>query len=367
MFDMVSLIREKIFRQPKIKVTAGEELSEKQTTKLGYFLLYCMFWAILMSAQWTLSIFEEIPSRPQVVPSCIENLLSPLKEWSDNYSFYENEDNYIYPGYNNCDLTSENPVYDFSVAYNKLKPIVKQIDSYGERINTLENEKTKLLDERSLTQSEYNTALTEKLVWENQKVYNTNITKKELTEIRTTIDKKDSEIIILKKSIDTIRQSYLADATALKAALEQAEKDYTHSYLIYRLIVGILSLIFAIVVFAILYRYYVRYKTQNHPNAIIFSVATFAYGLVLLEIVCLFLWDIIPHKIWELLLSFFAAFTPLLYLVQFLWPILIIAVFGFLVFRIQKRLYSPENILKRFITDKKCPNCGNGVDLTKDR
>jgi hypothetical protein len=43
MFDMVSLIREKIFRQPKIKVTAGEELSEKQTTKLGYFLLYCMF------------------------------------------------------------------------------------------------------------------------------------------------------------------------------------------------------------------------------------------------------------------------------------------------------------------------------------
>lgn len=45
MMDITQLIREKIFRRPKLNTinSAGEELSEKQTTKLGYFLLYCMF------------------------------------------------------------------------------------------------------------------------------------------------------------------------------------------------------------------------------------------------------------------------------------------------------------------------------------
>jgi rRNA maturation protein Nop10 len=79
----------------------------------------------------------------------------------------------------------------------------------------------------------------------------------------------------------------------------------------------------------------------------------------------MFLWEIIPHRFLEWLLGIISLFTPLLFLVQFLWPVIIVAVFGFLVYRIQKRLYSPQNIIKRFVTDKKCPNCGNAVDMTK--
>jgi predicted amidophosphoribosyltransferase len=55
----------------------------------------------------------------------------------------------------------------------------------------------------------------------------------------------------------------------------------------------------------------------------------------------------------------------LVYLVQFLWPLFIVAIFWFLVYRIQKRLYSPSNILKRFLSDKGCPSCWNSVDFTK--
>ncbi|MBX9808802.1 zinc ribbon domain-containing protein, partial [Candidatus Gracilibacteria bacterium] len=119
------------------------------------------------------------------------------------------------------------------------------------------------------------------------------------------------------------------------------------------------------ITFWLLYRFYVRYKLQNSPHTIIFSVATFAYGLILLQLLLFFLWDIIPHTILEYLLGWISIFTPLLFLVQFLWPVIVIGVFGFLVYRIQKRLYSPENILKRFVTDKSCPHCGNAVDMTK--
>ncbi len=151
----------------------------------------------------------------------------------------------------------------------------------------------------------------------------------------------------------------------LKGKRDMADALYRSAYLKYRLIIAVLSFIFGLLVFGILYRFYVRQKLLNSPQTIIFSVATFAYGLVVIQIALLFLWDIIPHKFLELLLGWISIFTPLLFLVQFLWPVLIIAIFGFLVYRIQKRLYSPENILKRFVTDKKCPNCGNSVDMAK--
>jgi predicted RNA-binding Zn-ribbon protein involved in translation (DUF1610 family) len=67
----------------------------------------------------------------------------------------------------------------------------------------------------------------------------------------------------------------------------------------------------------------------------------------------------------EIIGNIFEIFTPLVYLVLFVWPAIIIGLFGYAVFKIQKRLYSPENILKRFITDKKCPSCDNAVDFTK--
>ena len=79
----------------------------------------------------------------------------------------------------------------------------------------------------------------------------------------------------------------------------------------YRLIVAVLSLAFAAIVFAVLYRIYIRQKIANSPHAVIFSVATFAYGLVLLQITGMFLWDIIPHKFFALLMEFLVEKTLL--------------------------------------------------------
>jgi len=154
-------------------------------------------------------------------------------------------------------------------------------------------------------------------------------------------------------------------AGALREKIKQVESDYKNAYLLYKFYVATLSFLFAFVVLIVLYKFYVKYKKQNSPNTIIFSVATFAYGLILLQISGLFIWDIIPHKLLEWIGNILAAFTPLVYLIQFLWPIFIVAIFGYLVYRIQKRLYSPQNVLKRFVSDKKCPGCGNAVDISK--
>ncbi len=123
MFDITSFVREKIFRRPKlVTITPGEELSEKQTTKLGYFLLYCMFGAIIASAQWTLSIIKDIPTAPTGVPSCVVNVLDTFDIKHDSYTNhgYDYYDSYNRDSYN-CPLTAEKPRFDFTEEYTALK------------------------------------------------------------------------------------------------------------------------------------------------------------------------------------------------------------------------------------------------------
>lgn len=73
MIDLIWIIKSKVFRIKEMPI-AWEELSEKQTTKLWYFLLFCMFFAIITSAQWTLSIIKDIPDKPTMIPYCVSDI-----------------------------------------------------------------------------------------------------------------------------------------------------------------------------------------------------------------------------------------------------------------------------------------------------
>lgn len=362
MFDIISFIREKIFRRPKIKTNlAWEDLSEKQTTKLWYFLLFCMFCAIITSAQWTLIIIKWLPNVPIHTPNCISNILNTFDE-KNNDSYYTYWDYYWY---NDCQLVSTNPTFDFTNEYNTLSEDYKRIDTYKQNIQNLTSEKQSLEYNQRNTKNDYNTSLTEKIANENSWIYDRNWIQTNIQDNLYKIKEIDNKISENNKNIITLQYQHRQDIENLKIKFKKANDDYKTSYLLYRLYVAILSLIFSIIVFVVLYKIYVKQKIKNSPNTIIFSVATFAYWLILVQISSMFIWDIIPHKLIELIMKLFSLFTPLIYIVQFLWPLIIIAVFWFMVYKIQKRLYSPKNVLKRFISDKKCPNCWNSVDYTK--
>ena len=369
MLDIVSLVREKIFRRPKlISIIPGEELSEKQTTKLGNFLLFCMFFAILSSAQWTLSIIKNIPTRPTPVPSCVVDVFNTLslenKVSNYTYWYYDNY-GYWYSRYDNCSLVSTNPAFDFTEEYTSLTDAYTQVKALRKDIEWLERTNSDARYNQNEYRDEYQTSLMEKMADENSWVYDRGGIQSRIQDTKSQIQSSQQNIEQSKNSIQSIISSNAWKISALEVKLDAANDAYRTAYLLYKFYIAILSFIFAITVFFTLYKIYVRFKLKNSPHTIIFSVATFAYGIVLLQISGMFIWDILPKKLLVIIQRLLEAFTPLVYLVQFLWPVIIIAIFGFLVYKIQKRLYSPQNVLKRFITDKKCPNCGNSVDFTK--
>ncbi len=368
MFDIISWIRETIFRRPSLtKNTAWEELSEKQTTKMGYFLLVCMFFAIISTAQWTILVIKDIPDKPLQVPNCVTAVLNAFDINNTSYNIYQRySPNYSsYGWYNDCTLISSKPTFDLFREYETLRSPYEQLQSYSNNLSRLQSEKSNSQYRQNNSREDYNTALNEKMAQEWVGIYNGQQIQEDITTSRDQIVSIDTQITLLQKNIENLRAQYAWEVATLKAKQIDAEWAYKKTYLAYEMTIAILSLIFSGSVFIIFYRLYVRRKIENSPHTIIFSVATFAYGLVLLQILFLFLWKIIPHTFLEWLLGWISVFTPLLYLVQFLWPVIIVAIFGYLVYRIQKRLYSSQNVLKRFVMDKKCPSCGNAVDMLK--
>lgn len=351
------------FKKSQKTSVAWEEITEKKTTTLGKFLLFCMFVAILVSAQWTLEIINKIPKEPDTIPNCIKNILYKFEaddKENEKYSY-----NYGEYWRNDCDLSSENPKFNFEKEYWVLSWAYENLNNITEEISNLESKKYRLEKEKWNSREDYNTSLTEKIAWENSWLYDKNKIQEEIKNSKAEVEQIDKKLKDLETEKNKIISENKAKISELKAVYEKAQSDYEHSYLMYKLYISLLSFIFSISVFLVLYKLYVNKKSKNSPYTIIFSVATFAYGLMLLEVTLLFISYITPWTIKQLIYEFFVNFKPIMYLVQFLWPILIVSIFWFLIYKIQKRIYSKENILKRFVSDKKCPNCWNSVDTTK--
>jgi len=246
-----------------------------------------------------------------------------------------------------------------------LKPSLDEVKQAQENVSKKTLEKSQSQYRQDTAQNDYNTSLYEKTAEMGTGIYNSQNLQKDIKDTRAEIDQIQAQIDAENARISKIQDDVAPQVAALIAKYQEASRAYSSAFLFYRLFYAFLSLFYALSVFLVLYRMYVRNKIKNSPATIIFSVATFAYGLIVLQIGFWFLWDILPHKLVRLVVEFLSSFTPLLYLVQFVWPFLIVGFFGFLVFRIQKRLYAPSNVLKRFVSDRKCPNCGNAVDTTK--
>lgn len=355
MKDITWFIREKIFRKSPIKNTssnAWEELSEKKTTKLGYFLLICMFLAIISTTYWSLSIISWIIDYPKYPSYELQNVVSNLNP----------ERNDVYKDYYNYEETFETTDAVLQEKYTKGKEISSQIIKLFEEKESVEYD---IRDKKYLIENlekQYTISLTEKIadVSNNASDLKESIKlhKEELLKLEKQVENYDSKINLLKNENN---QLFLD----LNKEYEKQQKNYKINLLLYKLYNAILSLVFVWILFFVSYHFYVKTKTKNHPYAIIFSVATFAYGLMFLKVILYYLWDLIPHTIVKLIIEFISNFKILIYIIQFIWPILVIWFFGFFVYKIQKRLYSKENILKRIIKEKKCPNCWNDVDITK--
>ncbi len=169
----------------------------------------------MSSAQWSLSIIQGIPNRPEAVPSCVNQMIAVLdvdsqnnspynQYYYDTYSYYDG-----YGAYNDCNLNPVYPTYDLTVSYNSLKSTYDQVVSYRNEISTLESTKSNAQYKQNNAQLDYNTALTEKIAQENTGIYNTQTIQNDIENTRTQIDTSDIRINELKISIASLQSAHI--------------------------------------------------------------------------------------------------------------------------------------------------------------
>lgn len=352
MFDIFWFIREKIFRKKPLQNISAEEISEKKTTKMWYFLLFCMFLAIISTSFWSLNIISDILDRPERPSYELQKIVNILyKEGKNDYiSDYEISDEIKFDDEN------------LQKKFEKVKIVFKNLNQISFERSNLETEIINSKYFLKNLEQDYDLALTEKIANVSDNVAkikeNIDLEKEKIKNLEIEIEKLDEKNFSIKNENSELYEIFFKEN-------ERQLKKYNKDYLIFKLTRAFLLFLFIFTFFFVFNYFYVKHKIKNSPFSIIFSVASFAYSLVLLYLMLVFLWEIIPESLLDLIFKFFENFSIFWYFLQFLWPIFIVWFFWFFVYKIQKRIYSKENILKRIIKDKKCPNCGSDVDITK--
>jgi hypothetical protein len=121
-----------------------------------------MFLAIIISAEWSLNIIQDIPTPPTRIPYCVSNMVntfdSDIEYYRTDYS-------------NDCTLISDIPYFDFTQSYNALLPTFKSLQDRRENLSRIQSQKRDVEYDKEKRQEEYTLALTEKIANESSTAY----------------------------------------------------------------------------------------------------------------------------------------------------------------------------------------------------
>ena len=383
-----------------------EEISEKKTSILGYALLIMLVIFLIIVGQRVFFDIQKIPQRP-VPPTSIfygydisldkenlKNIISLPAEQNSNIEPVTNKE---------CEIGAEcqvdqieeigappaAPVLDISKPlvekfqlktpkfneidkkfridkkFEAVKPTIESIISLNKEVSEIQNQITSKNNELRDLLIRYNVSLQEVIAKEDSLM--------DKPSIKKSIIALDNEVNALKEKLSTktlerdekITQAepLLAD---LRAVYKEAREYFKNKEAYYNLIVFLLKLLFVLPFFAVSLRYYFKLHRKNSPHAIIAASILIASSILFLQIALIFLYQILPMEWLKRIFKILMKVAALKYVIYYISTFLVIAIFGGIVYLIQKRVFDPKRVALRRLKENKCANCSFPVDRAFD-
>lgn len=340
-----------------------EEISEKKTTKIGYVLLIIMAAFIIWIGQTVFDDLSRIPAAPKPISSCaskMSDLLGGSKSSYESYSY----------GYSGGSLEKR----DCSWSEYEERSGVRQmiVSSYSKiseyyalqkRISDLEKSISDAERQRSRSGSDYDLGLQEKQA-AVPGVVDQDRAQADFSSAQQRLSSLESEKSLLLMQRNNVISGLKSSLPGYEAAYDQAQQLYKTAYNWYRFKVFLMMLLFVAPFFALSLRKYLVYKKANSPYAIIAGAVLAAMSILLLQVVGVFLYDVIPRRLLKLFMDFFAQVAALRYVLYYGSVVLVIGLFGGIVYYIQKKIFNPAAVAMRYLKDRKCPVCAFSIDMT---
>lgn len=327
-----------------------EEVTEKSTTRAGSLLLIIMAIFIVTIGQTIFSDLRKIPTIPMPPAYCTNDFIND----------YQNRQ-YA----STCTFTDIDREFGIEEQVKRIFPALQQIVKLNSQINALNYQNSNLQRQIEQTQNQYDVSLQEKMAKE-EVLYNRTDIQQTITGLRNSVDTNNAAIAILQMErrgeVATV-EPYIA---TLKAAYEQAQNSYSSKNAWYRFKVFGLMLLFVLPIFAFTTRWYLSQKKKNSPYSIISMAVMGSFAILFLQVVLVFLYDIIPHTLIERILKMFLSVPILRYILYYGTVFIVVAVFGSIVYLIQKRIFDPRKVAVRRLKDNKCPGCAFTINPFED-
>ncbi|MCB9803135.1 zinc ribbon domain-containing protein [Candidatus Nomurabacteria bacterium] len=340
-----------------------EEISEKKTSTMGYVLLLLMFFFILIIGNTIISDLKSIPDRPNRPASCLSSLMrtdlgssSYLKSFRSNTCHFSEIDARF--GLDSLLASLQNNFDKLTELNSKLSQIEVQIRDNNSQISKAEKTLDNLAKQYNLSLQEIMAGVP--VILDNQNiVQQIQTSRSQLQNFESQGDslqnQKNSKNEEINQEINQIASSN--NFSKLKKAYADANDYYNRKHAIYNFILFLLELIFVLPFFLFALYFYLKLKRKNSPHTIIWTSIFSAASLLFLESVLKFLYHILPFEWLQKIFKFLLEIPALRYIIYYGSVILVIIIFGGIVYYLQKKAFSPKKIALRRLKDNKCPNC----------
>ena len=325
------------------KLDDYEEISEKRTSKLGYILLILMVIFIVSISQGIFSDLRKIPEKPQSPAYCISSI---VKSKSLNTISYLGI----------CKFNEIDKMFKLDTQYSAISSQINQITSLNSQISSHQNSIRAKEREVEKLNKNYDLSLQEKIANE-QAIMDKYGIKGDIVKNQFDISSTNQQIISLENQRNLIVSQISPQVQNLNLSYDEAYKYYQNKSDYYQLKIFLLMLLFVLPFFLVSVYFYFKLKKKNSPYAIIFTAVLGASAILLLQVVFRFLYEILPREWFARIFAFFMETPFLRYILYYGAVILTIALFGGLVYFIQKKVFNPSKVAIRRLKDGKCPGC----------
>lgn len=355
--SMISFLR-KFARVPPVENEhIGSDIGEKRTTLLGYVLLIIMVFIGIWQGQSLIDkIAANIP-QPDAPSSCAYALKYRLE--SKLPDAYTAPYNYPYIGdFFNCKFSDYENTHGLTQVFGKVEALAVERNDLTAKIGALQNARgeTGMLLDRA--KSDYSLALQEKQAGVPIPVYQVQPVLQNAV-VGNTADIKaiEAQLLPLNDRVLAIDVEMKSIAEANSVALLAEFTLYERALAWANTLRALLELILIAPLFWFALRRYFIAQGKRSFTAIIWAAVTTIFALLFAQVIAVFIYDIIPHALIEVLIKLFNQFKFIATVVQYVLFILVPLLFGGIVYLIQKRVYGGRAVYLRAMKNMKCPNC----------
>jgi len=319
-----------------------EEISEKNTSKLGYAMLILMVVLVITAGEAIFSDIKKAVERP--IPPSLYILRNINTLETIKYVNFGNRFNKI------------DKKFRLDTEYNSIKAKIREIATLNQKIYTNNSEREKAEISTEKLNEEYDLALNENIT-EGEKIFDKISIKSNISIQKVKVNRIKRIVNSLTKEKEYIYNSIKPQLEKLTKSHKDALDYYNNKMVWYHFKAFLLTLAIVVPFFALSFYIYLKLKKRDSSNTIIFSAVTVAFAILLSQVIIVLLYNVFP-KVWITGIYKSIVTIPLLhYIIYYGSVAFIIMLFGGIVFYIQKKAFDPVMIAIRRLKNNKCPKC----------